>query len=701
MTGTFEMLASDGNFMILNLLLQVTLLLGVAVFLASRFEHNAATRYGILFPALVSLLLLVLASLFLQFRDMSLVYLPVALQEVSSSTTQAEFIQDPVPAMELDFGSAQSNSSVSAGTGMISVYAPDPYSIWALLLRAPLYSILALIWVGGFLVFTLGILRSLHHIERISHNSRPLCIQDRRRLQQLISQDKVQELRIGFRISDQITSPVLTGFFSSIIFLPRGFIESLSEGDLESVLVHELAHIERKDVLANLLQKTIVAIFWFHPLIHLMDKMISRTREEICDNYVLAKTEPLAYSEALLRANTLGMSYTSKSADLQLAVGIFSGEWRLEQRIAELLNDNREKSMELKNRTNQLTRALIISFALFLAACRVGAQDVDEQVITGPSGAESESVQAQLAQQVEQYELQTQELEMAERQLRQQMQELRKEEEELRAVEQELREQIKRREQEVNSQAASVPARPVLIQTQAPLDQDQSANLTMTLGPRVMEVIEQIQELMSPADSAVEANMNAAKAALDSLYNERYEQMNDFEKLTLFNFYTNYYLALENYQEAANIFEQMLDIENVHDEAHLRILRSLGQLHAALENWPDSISYYEQWQQAAARDDLVVSRGLSYANYQLQQFDYALPHWLAYMKLRREQGEEIGRDDYMYLNGLYFTLESWEDALETTKEMILKFNDPKDWSNLRVLYKTLDEEVAEQIPDAA
>ena len=61
-----------------------------------------------------------------------------------------------------------------------------------------------------------------------------------------------------------------------------------------------------------------------------------------------------------------------------------------------------------------------------------------------------------------------------------------------------------------------------------------------TLGPAVMRAISQIQEMMQPEDPDDEPDLEGAKAELDDLYNRRFERMNDFEKQTVLNFYTNY-----------------------------------------------------------------------------------------------------------------------------------------------------------------
>ncbi len=211
-----------------------------------------------------------------------------------------------------------------------------------------------------------------------------------------------------------------------------------------------------------------------------------------------------------------------------------------------------------------------------------------------------------------------------------------------------------------------------------------------TLGPAVLRAISAIQEMMQPEDEEDEPDMAGAKEALDELYERRYERMNDFEKSTTLSFYTNYYLNTENYPEAINIFEQLLTIETLRIDQRVRTLRSLGQLHASEENWQESINYYQQWRDISETEDEIVYRGLSYAHYQLEQFEEAKPFWIARMELMLADGEALERDDYTYLNGLYFTLEDFESALELTKTMIVLFDHKTDWQNLSAIYSGLE-----------
>lgn len=219
-----------------------------------------------------------------------------------------------------------------------------------------------------------------------------------------------------------------------------------------------------------------------------------------------------------------------------------------------------------------------------------------------------------------------------------------------------------------------------------------TARTAGTLGERVHRAITSIQELMSPEDDDDEPDMVRAKEELDELYERRFERMNDFEKQTTLSFFTNYYLTLEQYPEAIGIFEQMLLLESLREDVRLRTLRSLGQLQAAEENWQKSIDAYQDWREVSLFEDDIVYRGLSYAHYQLEQYSDAEPYWISYMEFLLVEGQSLDRDDYSYLNGLYFILEDFQKALELTKTMIVLFDNTTDWLNLSAVYASLDDE---------
>lgn len=118
-------------------------------------------------------------------------------------------------------------------------------------------------------------------------------------LHTLISSLKIKG-SVRLRISDKVQVPMVIGFLKPIILMPAAAVAQLSMEQLETILVHELAHIRRSDYLVNLLQTIIETILFFNPFVWMISAIIRREREHCCDDLVLDHTrEPLSYATAL------------------------------------------------------------------------------------------------------------------------------------------------------------------------------------------------------------------------------------------------------------------------------------------------------------------------------------------------------------------------------------------------------------------
>lgn len=80
--------------------------------------------------------------------------------------------------------------------------------------------------------------------------------------------------------STEIISPMVTGFFKPVIFLPD--IE-LSDSELKNILLHEWTHFLHKDAWVKLVMYAILSIFWWNPLIYLLNKDLDHILEIRCD----------------------------------------------------------------------------------------------------------------------------------------------------------------------------------------------------------------------------------------------------------------------------------------------------------------------------------------------------------------------------------------------------------------------------------
>lgn len=133
--------------------------------------------------------------------------------------------------------------------------------------------------------------------------SEPVCEDPRwvEKLDALTSKLQIAK-RVGLHISYKITVPVTAGFIKPIILLPFAMVNRLTPEQVESILLHELAHIKRNDYLWNIGQKVMESILFFNPFVWLIAKEIHKEREYCCDEIVVSNTsDPITYAKALLQ----------------------------------------------------------------------------------------------------------------------------------------------------------------------------------------------------------------------------------------------------------------------------------------------------------------------------------------------------------------------------------------------------------------
>ncbi len=84
--------------------------------------------------------------------------------------------------------------------------------------------------------------------------------------------------------------PMVIGHLKPVILIPIGLINSLTTDEVEAILVHELAHIRRRDYLVNLLQSFMEIIFFFNPAVLWISQLIKTERENCCDDLAIAQS---------------------------------------------------------------------------------------------------------------------------------------------------------------------------------------------------------------------------------------------------------------------------------------------------------------------------------------------------------------------------------------------------------------------------
>ena len=154
----------------------------------------------------------------------------------------------------------------------------------------------SLLWIAGMLVMLLYALVSSLRLGR--------------RVREAV------RLRDNLWVCDHIPTAFIRGVLRPRIYLPS----TMKEADRTCVVLHEQAHLKRRDPLWKSLGFLLLAVYWFHPLLWLAYSLLGRDIELACDERVLRECGPeikRPYASALI---TYSVS-RRKTAGIPLAFG--------------------------------------------------------------------------------------------------------------------------------------------------------------------------------------------------------------------------------------------------------------------------------------------------------------------------------------------------------------------------------------------
>lgn len=114
----------------------------------------------------------------------------------------------------------------------------------------------------------------------------------------------------GLRIREtgELRSPALCGILHPTILLPVGWWGQLAQEEFRCVLLHEIGHIQRGDLLWRWAFLVAQAVHWFNPLVWLAERSARADQELACDEWVLTRADSFdeqMYGEVLLKAASL------------------------------------------------------------------------------------------------------------------------------------------------------------------------------------------------------------------------------------------------------------------------------------------------------------------------------------------------------------------------------------------------------------
>ena len=150
--------------------------------------------------------------------------------------------------------------------------------------------------------------------------------------------------KVSVLVSQRLEVPTAIGFFKPAIILPKWLLESTPAEELKYILLHELAHLRRRDDWTNLAQKILKALLFFLPSVWWIERRLSLDREMACDDAVLAHSgSPRGYAECLARVAE--RSFLRRQ--IALAQAVVGRVRQLTTRVATILDPDRPRAANL------------------------------------------------------------------------------------------------------------------------------------------------------------------------------------------------------------------------------------------------------------------------------------------------------------------------------------------------------------------
>jgi len=319
----------------------------VLVFLALRIFRNASAsvKYAIAAVGLVKLLLPPFVP--------TSAFVPAAGEQVA------------FPASTLLF----SFTDLSAGADTAPIASPAGLD---------LFGALFIVWTAAVLFVIVRALRSTARLAANVKGAEPIGGDP-----VIESSGAASDARIGVYRSDRIGVPLTIGVLPHRIYVPDAW-SGWSPECRSAVLKHEIAHIRRRDGLFQALEIVVQALYFFHPMVWILNRRLRAYREMACDDASvgLDRSSRLHYSKVLVE---LAEAALHPPVACESASALMRKKHDLLARVAYQVKEGDMLSLS-KKKMAVILAALIVAmlpFSMYVRGADNAATDVAKAGVTG------------------------------------------------------------------------------------------------------------------------------------------------------------------------------------------------------------------------------------------------------------------------------------------------------------------------------
>ena len=186
---------------------------------------------------------------------------------------------------------------------------------------------------------------------------------------------------IEIRTAPTVLEPGVVGLRRPVILLPEGIDSYLTADQFAAVVAHEVCHVRHRDNLTAAIHMAVEAVFWFHPMVWWIGARLVATREQACDEHVIAETAaPIAYAEGIA-----GVCRRYVETPLMSVAGVAGAD--VKARIDAILANRIGLRLTLPKRlVLAAAAALSLTVPIVTGAIEAAAFAAGQQQVVPPSG---------------------------------------------------------------------------------------------------------------------------------------------------------------------------------------------------------------------------------------------------------------------------------------------------------------------------
>ena len=237
--------------------------------------------------------------------------------------------------------------------------------------------IVTLLWLGGCAVaLGINLIRNRESLKYIRRWSRLAGSAELESLRQLQSQMKLKR-HIRLMMCRGIATPCALGLIHPTLILPE---QDWEKEELTLVLTHELIHIRRYDSWIRLLSVIARVVYWFNPIVYLLEIQMNQYCEQACDEAVIQNCtleQRQRYGSLLLR-----QARSSHSLPI-LSTGFMLKPKQLQERLMRVMNQKQFKM--------NWEKVLIVAALVIMAGCVMKEKEIRNFLATPLANAKPEN----------------------------------------------------------------------------------------------------------------------------------------------------------------------------------------------------------------------------------------------------------------------------------------------------------------------